>query len=108
MKSSTNPVVFNYYVLKRIFKILLRRQRSISMLYIDYAWLPNEDINEVEIKYRFRNALWFKTNDKTTMNNRITLPKPKESNEVKLIVQGLFRKNEYRFKLMHDHILLLK
>jgi len=86
---------------------LPRKSKDISMVYIDYASLPKEG-RDIEIKYRFRNALWFITENNKTTGNRIVFPKPKDTNEVKLVVQGLFRRNEYRFKLMHDHILLLK
>jgi hypothetical protein len=109
MKNSVDPVAFNYHILKRIFKILPRKSKEISMLYIDYASIPKDEESEIEIKYRVRNALWFINNNKKTISNRIVFTKPKDTNEeVKLTVQGLFRRHEYRFKLMQDHILLLK
>lgn len=102
-----NKLAFSYYILKRAVKILPRKSKDISMLYIDYASLPKEE-GDIEIKYRFRNALWFMADNRKTIGNKIVFPKPKDTNEVKLTVQGLFRKHEYRFRLMPDHILILR
>jgi len=108
METTVNKFDFNYHIFKRICTIMMRKSKKISMLYIDYATTASGNDNEVEIKYRFRNALWFIANNKKTIANRIAIAKPEENKEVKLTVQGLFRKQEYKFKLMHDHIILLK
>jgi hypothetical protein len=104
---NVDKLSFSYYILKRALKILPRKSKNVSMLYIDYASLPQEG-SDIEIRYRFRNALWYVANDKKTISNKIKFPKPENTNEVKLTVQGLFRKNEYNFRLMSDHILILR
>lgn len=64
------------------------QKQKISMLYIDYAITASGNDNEVEIKYRFRNALWFTANNKKTLANRIAFPKQQDGKEVKITVQG--------------------
>lgn len=108
MEDTANKFAFNYHIFKRICTIMMRKSKKISMLYIDYASSASVNAGTVEIKYRFRNALWFTANNEKTIANRIAIPKPEENKEVKLIVQGLFTKQEYKFKLMQDHIVLLK
>ena len=107
METPVNKLEFNYHIIKRICKILPRKSKNISMVYLDYG-NPSVNDNEVEIKYRFRNALWFTSNDKKTITNRIAIPKSDPDTDVKLTVHGLFRKQEIKFRLMQDHILLLK
>jgi len=108
MENTVNKFDFNYHVFKRICIIMMRKSKKISMLYVDYTTTASGNDNEVEIKYRFRNALWFTANDKKTLANRIAFPKQQDGKEVKITVQGLFRKQEYSFRLMNDHIIKLK
>jgi len=104
------PVVqqfhFKYHILKRMFTIMPRKRKDISMLYIDYNAAPDND--HVAIKYRFRNAIWFKAEDHKTISNKLVLPKTEGKNEVNLTVHGLFRTSIYKLLLMPDYIQVVK
>jgi hypothetical protein len=94
---------FKYHILKRMFTIMPRKRKNISMLYIDYINTPdNKDY--VEIKYRFRNAIWFKAEDTKTIANKLIIPKTEGKNEINLTVHGYFRHNIYKLLLMPDYI----
>lgn len=101
-----DPVVeqfhFKYHILKRMFKIMPRKSKKISMLYIDYN-NTQEDTNYVEIKYRFRNAIWFNAGNTKTTSNKLIIPKT-EGKEISLTVHGYFRRNIYKLMLMPDYI----
>ena len=107
MSTLLTKLTFNYYIFKRMCKLLPRKSKKISMLYIDYTPLPGSS-NHVEIKYRFRNAVWFMANDKKTLSNRLVVPKPEANEEIKLTVHGVFTSQVYKFRLMPDHVLIVK
>jgi len=102
-----DPVVdqfhFKYHILKRMFTIMSRKRKNISMLYIDYD-KNTENADYVEIKYRFRNAIWFKTDDTKTISNKLMVPKTEGKKEINLTVHGYFRSNIYKLLLMPDYI----
>lgn len=98
---------FKYHILKRMMAIMPRKRKEISMLYIDYS--NREENNDfIEIKYRFRNAIWFKAEDKKTISNKLMVPKKEGKNEVNLTVHGLFRTNIYKLMLMPDYIRIVR
>jgi len=107
MTTILSKLTFNYYIFKRMCKLLPRKNKKISMLYIDYNPLP-ESSSHVELKYRFRNAVWFAANDKKTLSNRLVVPKPEANEEIKLTVHGVFTSQVYKFRLMHDHVLVVR
>ena len=84
-----------------------RKSKKIKMLYIEYV-NSAESRDQLLIKYRFRNALWYTINESNTINTRVTLPKNNTLEEVTLTVHGFFRKNIYTLLLKPDYIHVIK
>jgi len=91
-----SKIKFTKTVAGRAMKILFRRSQSIRLLHLDY---DTEHIFENSlwiIRYRFRNALWYRFGDLNTLDKHIQVfDASKIPNSITLTVFGLFRKKVY-------------
>jgi len=83
-----------------------RKSKEVKKLYLNYAIPPVNGLNEIVIKYRFRNALWYNINGIKTLETNFTLPK--NTKEISLIVHGLKMTCTYTLLLRPEYIDILK
>jgi S-adenosylmethionine:tRNA-ribosyltransferase-isomerase (queuine synthetase) len=107
MPNFLHTLRFQYQVLKRMAAVAPRKSKKIKMLYIEYAD-ANHNSEQLLIKYRFRNAIWYTVNNTKTVSTRAVLPKAAPAKEVNLTVHGFFRKNIYTLLLKPEYIHVIK
>jgi len=106
MSRILNKFKFNYRLMKRVIMVAPRKSIEVKKLYINYAILPADGVNDIVIKYRFRNALWYCVNDIKTLETTFTLPK--NTKEISLIVHGLKETCTYTLLFKPENIDVLK
>lgn len=107
MSDFFKKVHFQYQVLKRMAAIAPRKSKKIKMLYIDYVTTA-EGSDQLLIKYRFRNALWYTIDNNDTLNTRAVVQAQGMQKEISLTVHGFFRKNIYTLLLKPEYIHVIK
>lgn len=104
MKNVLDKIRFGFIVFVRGLKILFRHSKSIQILQLDYADDHIFESSFQPIRYRFRNALWYKFDGRNTFEKELRIFNlPNAPNEFDLVVVGLFRKKSYRIKLHPTH-----
>lgn len=80
----------------RFFIILFRRKKSIDLLHLDYATEHIFDNSYIILKYRFRNALWYRLGNHKTLEKQIKIFNLKKiDKEFDFVVYGFFQKKKY-------------
>lgn len=104
-----NQIQILLQILKRFSIVLFRKRKSIQLLHLNYSdkHLFNNSI--IIINYRFRNAIYYKFGNHSTVENQVKLFNvDKIKPEIKLTVYGFFRKQHYILKLEPENILIAK
>jgi hypothetical protein len=97
-KPLASKIQFLISVLSRFLVILFKRRKEIKLLKLDYSRSHLFDKSYLIISYTFKNALWynFKNIHKTTKTQSVVLNlKNLKTNNITLIVYGLFQKKMY-------------
>lgn len=90
---------FILIIVGRFFKILFRRKRGIELLYLDYSDEHIFDNSYIILKYRFRNALWYRFGNHKTLEKQIKIFNLKNfDKEFDFVVYGFFKKRIYKLK----------
>lgn len=91
-----NSIKLYFKIALRFLLILFRKDKHIKELYFDSG---NEVIFEdslLIINYRFKNAIYYKFNNKITLENKIKIFNVKNiDSEIHFIVYGWFEKKQY-------------
>ena len=99
-------IQFFLIIVYRFCEILLRKNRSIELIYLDYTDKNIFDSGFIILNYRFRNALWYRFGNHKTLEKQIKIFNLKNlDKEFDLIVYGFFQK--YRYKLKFEPQLTL-
>ena len=86
-------------VIARFFIILFRRRKKIEELYINYDAQHLFENGLIVIKYRFRNAIYYRFGNHTTLEKQIKIFDLKNfDHEFDFVVYGLFQKRKYKLK----------
>ena len=86
-------------VLARFCIILFRRRKKLEELYINYDTEHLFDNSYIIIKYRFKNALYYRFGKEVTLEKQIKIFNLKGiDNELDFVVYGLFHKRKYKLK----------
>lgn len=102
-----NQIQFLLQILKRFFIILFRKRRNIHLLHLNYSDKHLFSNSIIIINYRFRNAIYYKFGNRSTVENQIKLFNvEKIKPEIKLTVYGFFRKQDYSLKFEPENILI--
>lgn len=91
-----NSIKLYLEIALRFLLILFRKEKHLKELYFDSG---NESLFEdglLIIKYRFKNAIYYKVNNKITLENRFKIFNVKNINsEIHFIVYGWFDRKHY-------------
>ena len=102
-----HQVQFLLRILKRFFIVLFRKRKNIHLLHLNYSDKHLFSTSIVIINYRFRNAIYYKFGNHSTVENQIKLFNiDKIKPEIKLTVYGFFRKQHYILKFEPENILI--
>ena len=86
-------------VFARFFVILFRKRKRIDLLYLNYETEQLFENSYIIIRYRFRNALWFRFENHSTIEKQIKIFDLNNiDKELTLTVFGFFNKKEYKLK----------
>jgi hypothetical protein len=98
-----NSVKLYFKIALRFLLILFRKERHLVELHFDSG---NESLFEdsfLIIKYRFKNAIYYKVNNKLTLENQVKIFNIKNINTViPFIVYGWFEKKHYLIEVQPD------
>lgn len=91
-----NSLKLYFNIALRFLLILFRKDKHLKEIYFESC---NEDIFEdslLVINYRFKNAIYYKVNNKITTENKVKIFNVKNINsEIHFIVYGWFGKKQY-------------
>jgi hypothetical protein len=98
---------FLFIVLGRSFKILVRWNKKIELVYIDYSRGPIFENSLLVLNYNFNNVLWYELYPayKTTNPERMILDMEKVPRNIEFRVHGFFRNQSYPISLPIQRIL---
>jgi hypothetical protein len=100
---------FAFIVVGRFIKILFKRRKRIELLQLEYSRKYLFDNSYLIIKYRFKNALWYKFKKlKITTEKHAAVFNLKNINstDIALTVYGFFQKKVYHISVMPENILV--
>jgi len=90
-------------IMGRAFIILFRRKQGIQLLHLDYGDRHLFENSYIIIRYRFRNALWYRFGGHKTLEKEIKIFNLKNfEKEFDFVVYGLFRKKTYKLKFQPE------
>lgn len=96
----TNKLEFYLGILKRFFLILFLRDKSIELFYLKYSTEYLFDNSYIIIRYRFKNAIWYRFGEHSTAEDHFTILDIKNNDpNLNLIVYGFFCKKKYQIKI---------
>ncbi len=102
-----HQIQFLLRILKRFFIVLFRKRKNIYLLHLDYSDQHLFSNSIIIINYRFRNAIYYKFGNHSTVENQIKLFNiDKIKPEIKLTVYGFFRKQYYILNLEPENVLI--
>lgn len=105
MSSFLNELHFRYNAAKRFFKLLTRKKKNIKFIYIQYAAMVSKENGLINLRFKFRNAVWYKIGSEKTLVNTVVVKKPENQEEMlSLTVHGVFRKKSYAITLKPDSV----
>ncbi|MDD3005842.1 hypothetical protein [Flavobacterium sp.] len=106
IRTIINSIKLYFKIALRFLLILFRKERRIIELYFDSG---NESLFEdsfLIIKYRFKNAIYYKVNNKLTLENQIKIFNVKNINTaIPFIVYGWFEKKHYLIEVQPEKTL---
>lgn len=92
---------FVLIVVARFVKILFRLKKQIEMLHLDYDTQHIFHNSFVVLRYRFRNALWYRFDKHSTIEKEVKVFNVENfGNEFDLIVYGFFQRVVYKIKVI--------
>ncbi len=100
---------FAFIIVGRFIKILFRRRKRIELLQLEYSRKYLFDNSYLIIKYRFKNALWYKFKKlKTTTEKHSAVLNLKniDATDIALTVYGFFQKKVYHISVVPENILI--
>ncbi|MFC6096604.1 hypothetical protein ACFPVY_08090 [Flavobacterium qiangtangense] len=86
-------------VFVRFFKIMLRSDKKIKMIYSDYSNKHSLGNNFYVLNFRFRNAIWYKINNQRTEKRQFIFSENESPENIEIIVYGFFRKKSFKMNL---------
>lgn len=99
---------FATIVISRFFKILIRRNKRIELIRLEYSHKYLFKKSFLVVRYRFRNALWYNfypitrtTEKEVTVINLL----PVKSSKITLYVRGFFRCEKYLLDVRPEYYL---
>lgn len=91
-----NSIKLYLEIALRFLLILFRNEKHLKELYFDSGNEPLFEDGLLIIKYRFKNAIYYKVNNKITLENRFKIFNVKNINsEIHFIVYGWFDRKHY-------------
>ncbi len=104
-------IKFAFVVVGRFIKILFRRRKRIELLQLEYSRKYLFDNSYLIIKYRFKNALWYKFKKlKTTTEKHgaVFNLKSIDATDIALTAYGFFQKKVYHISVVPENVLISK
>lgn len=98
-------IKFAFVVVGRFIKILFRRRKRIELLQLEYSRKYLFDNSYLIIKYRFKNALWYKFKKlKTTTEKHgaVFNLKSIDATDIALTAYGFFQKKVYHISVVPE------
>lgn len=86
-------------VFVRFFKIMLRSDKKIKMIYSDYSNKHSLGNNFYVLNFRFRNAIWYKINNQRTEKRQFIFSENESPENIEIVVYGFFRKKLFKMNL---------
>lgn len=97
--SSSIDYEFVSHVVTRFFKIMLRSDKKIKMIYSDYSNKHSLGNEFYVLNFRFKNALWYEINNQRTEKRQFVFSKNESPEMIEILVYGFFRKKTFRMNL---------
>lgn len=104
----TEKLKFAFVVVGRFIKISFKRTKRLELIQLEYSRKFLFENSYLIIKYRFRNALWYKFKKiKTTTQKNSTVINLKsiDNTIIELIVYGFFQRKVYQISVEPENIL---
>jgi hypothetical protein len=91
-----NSIKLYFKIALRLLLILFRKDKHIKELYFDSGYEVIFEDSLLIINYRFKNAIYYKINNKITLENKIKIFNVKNiDSEIHFIVYGWFENKQY-------------
>ena len=107
MSNLISNLHFKYCVTKRFLDVMPRKKKNIKFVSIHYAGKLSPEENNITLRYKFRNAVWYKIGSKKTTESNVVIQRPTEEEKViDLTVYGVFRRISYSVILKPESVLI--